>query len=834
MLTIKSAPFLCVTIFLLGPATVLAQLQDATMDDYNQWKLALTAGGAASSVTVSSLPGYKVELVRTAAADEGSWISLTFDPQGRIVIGREAKGLLRLTLGDGEHPVAKVEKINDTLLEPRGLLFAHDALYVSANNSKGLYRLRDTQGDGTFQEIKLLRELPGGVGHGRNGLALGPDGLIYMALGNNVQVLDGVAGISPYRHYGEDRLLPCAWNEFLFDSDVKPPCGQIARCDRDGKSWQLFAGGFRNPYDLAFSPSGELFTYDADMEWDQGAPWYRPTCVMHVVSGGEYGWRQGTSVWPDFYPDSLPRVCDIGLGSPTGVAFGTKSKFPGKYRDALYVLDWAYGRIIAVHLTSAGASFTGEAETFLKGKPLNVTDLDFGPDGAMYFTVGGRKTQGALYRVRYVGKSPLEDAVPPAAPTDIVMLRRQMEQFQMRDAKPTEIADILANVGHEDRFVDFAACAALTNQPLPAWSNLAGDALRPQAAASHLLALARVCPKEMSSAVVTGSCEIMAKPPNAATRLRALRALQLVFIRHGRPAEKQAKELLQVLGQMHAAAESYAEKYLLSELLVYLRDERAPGRILAHLTAAKTAEENLFYCYILRNVPQGWTLDQRRQFFAALREAEGFPGSQYLPRYLTFLRTDAIALLSEQERTALAPELARLGGASDAATAPAESPRPLVKEWKLEELTPALEQVGKGRDLQRGRKLFSAALCARCHRFGKLGIPIGPDLNSVASRFGRKDLLDHILNPSKVIDEKYQSIVLQTSDGRSLTGQFAGVDRDFLYIASNPLEPARAERVERDKITGRKSSTVSPMPTGLLNTLNQDEIFDLLAFLEAR
>src|SRR5260370_1446498 len=179
----------------------------------------------------------------------------------------------------------------------------------------------------------------------------------------------------------------------------------------------MFAGGFRNPYGIAFNRDGELFTYDADMEWDAGAPWYRPTCVMHVVSGGEYGWRQETNCWPDHYADSLRRVVDIGLGSPTGVKFGEKSRFPGKYRQALYILDWAYGRIIAVHPQPQGASYTGEAETFIKGRPLNLTDLDFGPDGALYFVVGGRGTQSALYKAIYQG-DPYQGHPPATSQVD--------------------------------------------------------------------------------------------------------------------------------------------------------------------------------------------------------------------------------------------------------------------------------------------------------------------------------------------------------------------------------------------------------------------------------
>ncbi len=64
--------------------------------------------------------------------------------------------------------------------------------------------------------------------------------------------------------------------------------------------------GYRNQYDIALNEDGELFTYDADMEWDFGSPWYRPTRVCHATSGSEFGWRSGTGKWPAYYEDSLP------------------------------------------------------------------------------------------------------------------------------------------------------------------------------------------------------------------------------------------------------------------------------------------------------------------------------------------------------------------------------------------------------------------------------------------------------------------------------------------------------------------------------------------------
>src|SRR5206468_4817848 len=103
--------------------------------------------------------------------------------------------------------------------------------------------------------------------------------------------------------------------------------GCIYRVDPEGKNWELLSVGYRNEYDAAFHRHGELFTYDADMEWDFNTPWYRPTRVCLATSGSEFGWRNGAGKWPPYYPDSLPAIFNVGPGSPTGVCFGYGAKF---------------------------------------------------------------------------------------------------------------------------------------------------------------------------------------------------------------------------------------------------------------------------------------------------------------------------------------------------------------------------------------------------------------------------------------------------------------------------------------------------------------------------
>ena len=131
-------------------------------DDYNQWEDAKKAKAGADPEKIFTLAGFEVELLKNSSEGEGSWISCAFDPEGRLSIGREDAGIWRFTFSKNIKSISKMEMINHTLKENRGLLYAHGALYVNANVSKGIYRLRDTNDDGKFDEEKLLRATPGG------------------------------------------------------------------------------------------------------------------------------------------------------------------------------------------------------------------------------------------------------------------------------------------------------------------------------------------------------------------------------------------------------------------------------------------------------------------------------------------------------------------------------------------------------------------------------------------------------------------------------------------------------------------------------------------------
>jgi hypothetical protein len=263
--------------------------------------------------------------------------------------------------------------------------------------------------------------------------------------------------------------------------------------------------------------------------------------VIHSVTGGEYGWRSGTSKWPSYFEDSLPATVDIGIGSPTGVCFGYGAKFPARYQKALYVMDWSYGRILAVHLMPDGASYFGSKETFVKGKPLNVSDMEVGPDGALYFIVGGRGTQSGLYRVTYEGNESTDKATYVSEKeADARLLRQKLESYHGK-IDPKALAFSWPHLRSPDRWIRYAARVAIESQPVEQWAERVIDEHSVQGALTGLMALARKGDQEWQDLLLTKLQEIVSPDLPEEQQMQAVRILQLSFIRMGEPTDDTAK-----------------------------------------------------------------------------------------------------------------------------------------------------------------------------------------------------------------------------------------------------------------------------------------------------
>ena len=291
---------------------------------------------------------------------------LASDAKGRLYTSDESrKGLYRITLDHAvDPPDVKVEKVPVELSGAQGLTWAFGHLYVNVTG-RGLFCVRDSNGDDMLDTVEPLGGTQGRGEHGNHAVKPTGDGeALYINAGNFTRLPAEVA-TPQHPNWQEDLLLPRLWDARGHAKNVLAPGGWIARITPDAGEWHVVSTGYRNAYDFTLNHHGELFTWDSDMEWDMGMPWYRPTRITHAVSGSDFGWRSGSGKWPEDFEDSLPPLVDIGPGSPTGLISGQGAKFPAKYQHALYALDWTFGTAYAVHLTPDGASYTVEVEEFL-------------------------------------------------------------------------------------------------------------------------------------------------------------------------------------------------------------------------------------------------------------------------------------------------------------------------------------------------------------------------------------------------------------------------------------------------------------------------------------
>lgn len=787
------------------------------------------AGQATRPDSIQSQPGFHVELLHSATAEQGSWISMTFDDQGRLILGIDKQGLTRITF-DGQDQLS-FERINDSLKHCRGVLWAHNSLYVAATYSNGYYRLQDTNGDDQFDDVQLLCKMDyrSRYGHGTNQVVLGPDGMIYIANGNDVSFPPQVSQNSPYRNPQNDWLLP---NPHDLGEDHR--VGHILRTDADGQHWEVIAGGFRNQFDLVFNENGELFTYDSDMEWDVGLPWYRPTRLNHVVSAGEYGWRWGTGKWPSYFADSLPTTLDTGLGSPTGMIFATASRFPAKFRSALLMADWQNGRILAVYLTPRGASYTAEYEVFLEGAPLNVCDMVFGKDGSLYFITGGRGSQSGLYRVSYVGDEWKPDigksqpSVANAKATQARQLRHELEHFHTT-SDPAAVDFVWPHLGSQDRWIQFAARVALERQNVEWWQEKALQETKVTIQLNALLALVRSPAENPQVAILKALDRLALDELNDGSLLIALRLYAISFIRHGSPDTATQANLAVRMNKVFPREDVRINQEL-GELLVYLNAPNVISTLLDRMEAAPTQQEQIHHGMSLRHAQDGWTAEQQQRMLNWIQHALNFYGGKLVNATIDAIRDDFLNTLDEEQREPWQEILARQPAIDEQHLI---SPKnlPHVRDWKWDDLLPALDQLEESeRSLSRGRLAVTKTHCFRCHRIGHEGAHVGPDLTNLGRRYDARKIWESIVAPSQTIDPKYRQTTYFLDSGKIVTGRALHVNGKELTVETNPLTTAQST-IERTTIESSRPSPISVMPSGLVNVLEKEEILDLIAYL---
>jgi putative heme-binding domain-containing protein len=339
--------------------------------------------------------------------------------------------------------------------------------------------------------------------------------------------------------------------------------------------------------------------------------------------------------------------------------------------------------------------------------------------------------------------------------------------------------------------------------------------------------------------------------------LDLLRTYMLVFIRMGEPDQATAARLAKKFDGYFPAASDFVNRELV-QLLVYLKSptvvaetvdllkrptkptpqpgmadviarNKGYGGAIEKMLASAPDQQKLAYIFALRNVKDGWTMDQRKAYFGAIAEARKWSGGSSYQGFLNNIEKDAFDNATEADRLAIEA----LGLRKPFKPPELPKPRGPGRDWTTADVL-ALEPKLKDRSFYNGQKMFAAARCVVCHRFYGDGGATGPDLTQSAGRFGYKDMAEAILEPSKVISDQYRASVVFTTDGQTFTGKVVSEDKGAITVLIDPEDSTKVKEVKRADLDELKPSATSLMPNDLLKPLNEDEVLDLMAYLLSR
>ena len=236
-------------------------------------------------------------------------------------------------------------------------------------------------------------------------------------------------------------------------------------------------------------------------------------------------------------------------------------------------------------------------------------------------------------------------------------------------------------------------------------------------------------------------------------------------------------------------------------------------RTLALVRQAATLEEQLQFVFHLRRVREGWSAADREKYFRWFTRPQRahppevnqwfadvrlhYADGASFPVYLANIRREAAATLTDAERRELAPLVN--APLSPVVTPVQTQPRKLVKEWTSAELLPHIEKLTRPRSAERGREAFAAASCVACHRYANEGGAIGPDLTAVAYKLGDREMLESLIEPSKVLSDQFQNTIVELTNGQTRVGRILERGKEKVVLSINPLAGDREEISKADR-----------------------------------
>ncbi len=822
------------------------------------------------------------DLYQPSTNEQGSWVSLAQGPGQRIYACDQYGKIYYFDAPaiDSKLKAKDIHPLDLNIGEAHGMLWAFNSLYVAVNknwndeipeeqqNASGVYRLTDADNDGTLDTVKRLLKLDGSGEHGPHSLVLSPDGKeIYFIAGNHTLIPEKLKEKSRLPvNWGEDNLFEPYLDARGHANDIKAPGGWIAKFNAEGSNWEIISAGYRNPFDMAFNPDGELFAYDADMEWDIGMPWYRPTRICHVTSGSEYGWRTGSGKWPAYYPDALPAIHNLEQGSPTAVLSGASLDFPGSYKNGIFVMDWSFGTLYFADLKPDGSSYTAERKEFLSGTPLPLTDMIAGTDGNLYFASGGRRIDSHLFRLRYVGNaSKAANTTVNKEAAALRQLRKNLEKYHTTTSAEA-IPLAWENLDHKDRYIRYAARVALEHQNVDQWFNRFMNEKAAEKIIEASIGLAHQGDASMLSKILQKLNTISLEKQSPQHQLNLLRSYELLFIRMGAPnnADKLATskklkphfphasdEMNRELGQLllyldadgitqglvallekHTKEKTTLTKEFLSEETTNRSEQYGP--LIREILAKMPPSEAIYYGVLLSHAKKGWTKAAREKYFQWFYDVLNAKGGLSFKPGMENIRLAAMKNVPDNEKE----YFQEMSGVYSPSTAVADLPQPIGpgNEYGGKEIGQMVwgdALADYKPEFEKGKRTFQAGMCVLCHRMRGEGAAVGPDLTQAHTKFNNYEMLFATYSPNDEISDQYANTLFHLKDGKKISGRIKTETDATVTLMPNPFNESYMVDISKSEVVKRELSPLSPMPSGLLNRLNPKEIKNLFAYLQA-
>jgi putative membrane-bound dehydrogenase-like protein len=865
------------------------------------------SGGAAAGVSDVQAPdGFNVALFGTPP-DVNYPVCLAAAATGEVFVGVDEQGSLGKEAGRGKvlrcidtDGDGQADKINTfaKMDHPRGLFYDNGSLWVLHPPFLSVYHDDDLNGtadrhDTLITGISTDEVNKRGADHTTNGIRMGIDGWLYIAVGD--------FGFTEAK--GTDGTV------------LARRGGGIVRVRPDGTEMEIHNWGQRNILDVCIDPYMNVFTRD---NTNDGGGW--DIRLSHLLQSGEYGYP---SLYLNFTEESMPPLADYGGGSGCGAMFFHDLRWPEQFSNTLYTCDWGTSNVYRHNLPANGATFDPHQEVFLKiPRP---TDIDVDGSGRMY--VSSWKNGKFAYdgpNVGFVAQITPIDFTPKPFPqldklnekqlvgllsspgavarqhSQLEILRRHSAEVKKRNGKPvrrtvSEGEVIVNSLGPAD--VAMVETAILASDPAaPLHGRVAAIYTLKQLAGStsndFLISLLKDNDvREHALRALTdrrvGLDKLPLEPFVAALKDDNPRVRGQALICLGRIGRAEAGEAILPL----TARATYQPKPTAEPLY----KQADPGRVIPHLAVRALQNTNsvaaclkalegphasgalwaLKYMHneeavsgLIKGLSSVRKVETRQEILTTLirlyfREGDytgGWWGTRpdrtgpYYDRK-TWEQSERIAAVVKTFLEQANKKTLELAGAqlaahkveiADLPTAATIASRPLEVEMAIDvpkanpndpNLIANLEpEIASYRALNtegnaaKGEPLFEKQACIACHTNANGQTPKGPHLVDIGKRYKKAELVESILKPAAKIAQGFDTYLFATNAGKVVTGFVTSESVDEVQIRQTN---GVALSLKKDEIEIRQKKKESMMPNGIANNLTPEQLADLIAYLQS-